>query len=363
MNTNDNVITIQPINYDLTSEHTNVVSMINDIELISYDIDPSEVQYDLADDESIQKQFDLIRERIEHIYKEHQRKVLVEIEKSKKLLDAEFPKDYLEKSLQKLLKKLSFKGETITQGFDFSLSDLTTSSPMAKLLRKQSKYLKGMSNISLKKFHLLVHDWADKIIHHFQKTVELFCQKSNGFITFKSFKSQKKGSLFNLDLMKDKVHYHKPAASLVSKYTEVCACFWYTNSCCSGFNTIRRNCCWSLLQTCNDFGCCDHSPSIKFNPSKSDEYTRFPETSMISFTDCCPIVHKNEIANPLDNNQSIEIYIELELEPIEAPSITWKDLDSVSLYSVSSLPEYDQVFANIPSYASLQPESEKKSNV
>jgi len=364
MNTNDNVITIQPLNYDLTREHADIAGIVDKLELTSEDIDPSEVCYDVTNDGKIQETFDCLLEEIDVIYKGHRQMILNEIERIKSLIKSQLPKDYIKEAL----KKTSFKGQTVKYDFTFSLDDLVKSSPSAKLFKDQAIYLEGVTNISLKKYHLLAHDWADKISYHLKKTIELFCKKSNGLITFKSLKTNKKGPLFNLNLMKNKPQYLKPVASFTDEYLHSCACFWYTNSSCLGFNAkANRDCCVACCDAC------DRCPGgevneIELRPSKLDEYTQFSKTSVMTIDDfcrgcgccccCCLIagipVTNNAIPNPLNNLSTFQIELVLKLEPIPTPLITSENFDSVSLCSVSSLPQYDQLFSNLPTYESLQ---------
>ena len=362
---NENVITIQPINYDMTSEHTTVVNMFNELNLMSLDIDPKEVQYDLTNDKEIQKKFDKLRTNIELIYKKHQQMVLTEISKTRTLLNDQFDKDHIEKALQETLQKISFKETILSTEIVFSFDDLTKSSPVVTLLKNQSKYVNGVANVPLKKYQLLAHDWADKIIHHFQNTVKLFCRKSNDLITLKSFEIQKKGNLFNTNIMNNSITYKSPKVNinLPRTYDPGCSqgalgCFWYTNHCCSGFNTVSKHCCNALWNDCCcGCGCQFHTErNISFT-SETDKYTRFSKTSLLSLKNCChPWVRENEIANPLKGLSKIKIKLVLTLESIETPSISLKDFDSASLYSVSSLPLYDEIGSNLPSYTSLQPE-------
>jgi len=348
----ENVITMQPINHDLTKERTDIASMISDLDLMSDEIDPSEVQYDMANDKSIQKEFNCLQEMIDVVYKEHQQMILPEIETSKELLDHHFPRNYLEKSFQELIQKILFKGQTITPEFVISLDDLIESSQMAKLYKERSQYLEGVSNIFLEKYHLLAHDWADKVIYHFQKTIELFCQKNDGLITLKSFKAQKKGSLFHLNPENDQVKYYKPIQLFPQRYVgnlDTCGCFWYKNSGCTGFTTIFHNSCSACLDVC----CCTagwKEQNIIFNPSQSDQYTNFSHTSLLTIN-CMQSTHQNKIINPLDGQSNITINLVLDLEPITSPSIILKDFSLASLCSESSLqslnPSKIQIFNSL----------------
>jgi len=301
-------------------------------------------------------------------YKTHKKNTQKNLANIRKAIENHAPLDFVEQKIKTGINELTFEEQNIVIDFDpLDLAQIKTHDKSLRFLQPLCKFDQATHKFNLefqtyrkliRKYHDTLEIKIKQIIHSIEKLSD-----NKISIDLEEFNLDPNHYLIDFDNFPNdtnqKLYYD---SGIVTRPCCWCECRPVTGKHC-GTNISGSGCCKSM----NCLAGCPNN-IIKQTPKlTADHQTIFCFPNWCGIFPCfgaVTIPHEEADDITKDNmlrDQKLKIKIKLILKEIPGPDIKLDDIaqsDLVSLYSVSSLPAYQDVYPTLPSYESLEEDME-----
>ena len=366
-------ITTQPLNHNLNQEGDEYRNMLQKMIDLKASGETSTCNQDFFK-KHLQKIVDHINGSANKKYDNHKKQVKQNIEETRKAIQDGLPLDFIEAKIKKGINDLTFPKKQVNITLTIELSELVEMDNALKSLLPKVGFSSKKFNLEFQSFRKLVRKYEDVLNRKMYQIAQSLNSISKGKVKVEVINDPKKTHSFKapngqlwltgLEMLPNDcaftgdVHILKEMKRKPLVVCEPGCKNVETNCTCDGLNVSF---CW----------CCNQGVS-KLSTKLTNTLTNSQSTNYCGlafpcwlpcFPCWCVSTVKNSklgvnevIFNELSTYTYKRTFL-LTLEEIPGPEIKVEDVqesDLVSLYSVSSLPTYLEIYPQIPTYESLE---------